>query len=478
MARTPRDVHLPISLPTPVRSRRLVDELLAAIVDGRLAEGDWLPSTRVLARQLSCSRSVVTGCYDELIAAGFLDGIPGAGTRVRAGARAAVRLGARSHVTEESAPVVVRGEGAVPRIIGDLRPGVPDGSLIDARRWRSCVRAATWTPEPPTAGTTALTAALGDHLRRHRGVHVEQILLTPGSSCGFALLGEAAWESGIRRAFVEAPGYAEAQRELARAGFSVEPVEVDADGVCVGRLPDDRCLVYTTPAHQYPLGHRMSVDRRARLVEWARRTGSVIIEDDYDGEFRYDVPPLPALQALPGAREFVGYVGTASKTLTVGLAVAWTVPPGVLSDAVGRRYAERAWSVAEPVAGTLAEFISRGHLATHLAKVARTYRDRRNALSAAVIERCPEMPIIGVDAGLHATIVIDRVPGAQVRDRLERSGWLVRAVSDYPLADKQSVDGVVVSYARLTPASAVRFAEALRRAVPEVLSEGGGRVRT
>ena len=281
MARHTRAVHLPLD-PTDLSARAIASQLVALIAAGQVGDGDWLPSTRALAHELGASRTMVAAAYDELVAAGFLEGVPGAGTRTTAGATAAAKAGLSSRAPRLSDVVVAPAPQTSPRPVDavvDLRPGSPDTGLIDMRAWtRAWRKAASHQPTTlsPWEGTDdAFTTAMSRHLRVSRGVDTDTVFGVPGSTAAFQAL---AAESGLTRCYLESPCYPAAAHEFNRAGLDAVFVPVDHDGLCVDRLGDEAGIVYTTPAHQYPLGHRLSVNRRAELVAWAKRTGSIVID--------------------------------------------------------------------------------------------------------------------------------------------------------------------------------------------------------
>jgi GntR family transcriptional regulator/MocR family aminotransferase len=259
------------------------------------------------------------------------------------------------------------------------------------RAWRQAgARAPSSFPDPH--GLPELRAELAHYLRRSRGLAVtpEHILVTRGVSNGLSAIAAALIRPGDR-AGVEEPGYQGAREVLGRAGAEVVPCPVDADGIIVGGLPRDLRLLYTTPAHQYPLGGRLPVARRQALVTWARAAGAVIVEDDYDGEFRYDVAPLPALYAMDPS--VVIYLGTTSKTLTPAFGVGWLAasPELVEELAEGRR------QVSEPAQYALHSLLASGDLEKHIRKMRLEYARRRDTLMV--------LPgLRGDSAGLHVVL--------------------------------------------------------------------------
>ncbi len=480
MPRTAPTVELHLDLadgPAPLR-HRLADAVVGALRSGRLRPGDTLPSTRALAAALGLSRGPVVAAYDELVAAGFVVSRAGSGARVAPDADTAARAGAASHVPDpapQRPPVAATADGGA-RF--DLRPGRPDTALVDRTAWRRAWRDVGSTPPGNDAGElprhTRLRGVLAEHLRRSRGVAVdpEDLFVVPGVGGSLRALPEAFGLVG-RRVALEDPGYVEAWTAFSAEGSRTVPVAVDDDGLDPETLPAGCAAVYVTPSHQYPLGARMPVTRRVALLEWARTTGGLVIEDDYDGEFRYDVSPLPALRSLPGAAEHVVYVGTASKLLAPSLRVAWVAVPPRLRDPLRVALESRGLAVNEPTGLALAAFVESGALSAHHARVSRTYAARRAALVAAVEHHLPGAALAGVDAGLHVVLRLpDEVDDHEATDRCRAAGVAVSPLSAY--AVDSPVRGLVLCYAGLPESradDAVRLlASALR---PDEAPRGG-----
>jgi GntR family transcriptional regulator/MocR family aminotransferase len=465
MPRHARPVHLPLDT-GDLSAKSIATQIVALIAAGQLADGDWLPSTRTLAHELGCSRTMVAAAYDELVAAGFLEGVPGAGTRTTVGAAAAAGAGLSSRpagddITDipDSAPSTNTGEPAR-RSHVDLRPGYPDTGLIDRRAWTRAWRsAASRVPtvlSPWQDKTESFTSALTRHLRTNRGIDTDTVIDVPGSGAAFQAVAAV---SGLTRCYLESPCYPAAYEEFMRAGLHPVFVPVDDDGLRVDQLGDAAGLVYTTPAHQYPLGHRLSVNRRAKLVAWAKRTGSIVVEDDYDGEFRYGVAPLPAIRSIPGAGEHVAYVGTASKILTPGLGAAWLIPPRPLRDTVLSYLRDHRLALSAITRDALSELMVSGELQRHLARAAREYRHRRDMLITALDMHCPGLAVLGIEAGLHVAILLPREhDDRKVGERLAEHGFITEALSEYPRAADTEINGLAVGFALIDRVSANGFA--------------------
>src|ERR1700761_6106944 len=301
-------------------------QLQAAVTGGVLHAGDRLPSSRDLAATLGVSRTVVTNAYARLFAEGWLEGRHGSGTYVADVTPAPLTSGPPTAskapaLLDSKAPALLDSIAQTPSIealksasepnglvagggqeLIDLRPGIPWAEGIDPAVWRRVWRQAGMqlpSRSPDPYGLPELREEVAAYLRRSRGLAVTSanVLITQGVSSGLALLADALLTPGDKVG-IEEPGYPTGREVLHRAGALVVPCRVDAHGIVPEELPVDLRLLYTTPAHQYPLGGRLPVSRRQALIAWARTTGALVVEDDYDSEFRYDVGPLPALQSM------------------------------------------------------------------------------------------------------------------------------------------------------------------------------------
>ena len=471
MARSARSLELHLDLEetdAPLR-HRVADAVVAALRTGRLRPGDLLPSTRSLAATLGVSRGPVVAAYDELAAAGFVVSRAGSGARVAPGADAAARAGVVTHVRDDVPDADPPQRPRPDRPTWDLRPGRPDTGLVDPAAWRRAWRAVGAVLPGNDAAElprhVRLRTALADHLRRSRGLAVdpEDLVVVPGVGGSLRALPEAFGLRG-RTVALEDPGYVEAWTAFTAEGARTVAVPVDQDGLDPEAVPPGAAAVYVTPSHQYPLGARMPVARRAALLGWARDTGGLVVEDDYDGEFRYDVSPLPPLHSLPGAAEHVAYVGTASKILAPSLRVAWVVPPRRLRDALRAAVESRSLVVNEQTGLALAEFIESGGLAAHHARVSRTYAARRVALVTAVARHLPGATLQGVDAGLHVVLRLpDDVDDLSVVDRCRAHGVAASPLSAY--AVESPARGLVLCYAGLPESRAEAAVRALASAL-------------
>jgi GntR family transcriptional regulator/MocR family aminotransferase len=388
-----RDTHIPLRL-------QLERELRRAIQSGRLRAGSRLPSTRTFAADLGLSRGVVVEAYEQLHAEGYLISQHGSATRV------AVRRAHRDPVVTPERPV------ALPRF--DFRPGLPDLSLFPRRAWMTSMqRGLAAAPDaafdyPDPRGVQAARVALATYLNRARATVVDpdRVIFCSGAAQGIGILCKVLRERGLRAVAVEDPGHADQCTDIRATGLKTPRIPVDASGVRVDLLArTDAEAVLATPAHQYPTGAVLSPERRATLLEWAEQKRAIIIEDDYDAEYRYDREPIGAMQGL--APDRVVYVGSASKVLSPALRLGWLVVPSGLAGEVVRSklQADRGSSVFEQLA--FADFLNRGELDRHLRRTRPVYRRRRDALVAALHTRFRRFPIHGIAAGLHFMIELD-----------------------------------------------------------------------
>lgn len=451
------DLHLE---PTgPGLRRGLTDALREAVRTGRLAPGARLPSSRSLAADLGIARNTVADAYADLNAEGWLTARQGSGTRVAD--RAVPTPPTRR-------PFPRRASGRLPY---DLVPGTPDLASFPRAEWLKATRRAL-AAAPHDAlgygdprGRPELRTALADYLARVRGVRTDpgRIVVCSGFAHGLRLLCEVLRARGARTLAVESYGLDVHWDLAARAGLTTTPLPFDSLGTRA-QDPGDADAVLLSPAHQFPLGGALRPERRAAAVDWARRTGGLILEDDYDGEFRYDRQAIGALQNLDP--DHVAYLGTASKSLAPGLRLGWMVlPPSLIPDAVAHG-GGRSVSVLEQL--TLAEFLTSGAYDRHVRAARLRYRRRRDSLVESLATRAPDVRITGIAAGLHA--VLQLPPGTE-RSVVQAATWQNLAVHGlsrfrHPATDTVAGDALVVGYATPPDHAWASTLDALCRALP------------
>jgi GntR family transcriptional regulator / MocR family aminotransferase len=430
--------------------------LRAAIEDGSLGASTALPPTRALARDLGISRGVVSEAYQRLNDAGLVTSRPGVGTRVLS------PVGRSGATRRSDAPV----PGQVPVVVPlgwrggaamDLSPGVPDLSGFPRTAWLRAERAVLATASAADLGygdprgAPALRAALAGWLARTRGVRAEpdDIIIVAGVAQALALLARSLRGAAIA---VEDPGSRGTRDELAYWGLTPVPVPVDSEGI--RDMPENVRAVAITPAHQFPTGVVLSPARRRALLDW----DGLIIEDDYDAEFRYDRAPVPALQGSAPGR--VAYAGSVSKTLAPGMRIGWLIPPRSMhSDLVRAKHNSDLGCPVLPQL-VLARLIADGTLERHVRQVRTRLRQRRDALLSALAEFLPSAQVAGVAAGLHLLVTF---PSGRFDDGPAAASALESGVLIHPLSlhrCRPGPPGFVLGYAATTPD---RLREAARR---------------
>lgn len=417
-------------------SAQLVAQLRSAMGEGRLAAGERLPSSRALAGLLGVSRTVVTEAYEQLYAEGWLEGRHGSGTFVTEGVAAAPMPRPEA---PETKPVR---RAAAPHEI-DLRPGLAWIGALDTPAWRRAWRLAAGMPPQQRQdphGLLGLRQALADYIRRSRGVTcpLNGLLITRGATNGLDLLAATVLRPGDRVG-VEEPGYSRARAVLRGRGAELVPCPVDEHGLVVDALPDDLRLVYTTPSHQFPMGGVLPVPRRQALLAWARRNGALIAEDDYDGEFRYDVAPLPALYGLDP--DVVVYLGTTAKILTADMGVGWLGGRPDLVGEVALRREELNDRTAVVPQDALRLLLERGDLDRYVRRMRGEYARRREV----VVRALDGLPLRGDTAGLHLVVDVPETVAARAVDEAARRGVVVETLDRHHMGPVRA-SGLVIGY--------------------------------
>ncbi|MGW0230003.1 MocR-like pyridoxine biosynthesis transcription factor PdxR [Actinopolymorpha singaporensis] len=480
---------------------RLTRALRHAIRTGRLGPGSALPPSRALAVDLGCSRWVVTQAYEQLVAEGYLTARTGSATVVRTDAPAgtpggtgdgtrggtssgsAGSNGARPYGNRTAQPPTVRpggqghATGPARASVGtpyDLAPGLPDLREFPRRRWAEAVRTQLATVSytdlgyPPPGGTPQLRQVLADYLRRCRGAHPRtgDLLITAGVTDGVTQLGRLLRAEGHTHIGVEDPGWTRLREALERVGLEPVGIPVDADGLRVDELAGDPRVraVVVTPAHQFPAGVVLGPRRRAALLAWARQVDGIVLEDDYDAEFRYDRRPVGTLQGTDPAR--VALLGSLSKTLSPAVGIGWLLPPGRWAAAL-RETPEHRTS-GPPVIDqlALASFVETGGYDRHLRAARHRYRHRRDALVAALGASLPRCELSGVAAGLHLVLHLEpATPAATVVARAAARGVRVADLDGYRLRPDPTRPALVLGYGNLPDNAVVAAVERLTDAI-------------
>lgn len=479
-------IQIAVESGAPSKTEQLVLQLRAAIEGGRLPAGGRLPSSRALARELGVSRTVATEGYAILEAEGYLVPRRGSGTYVAepetaASSPPALRLPGRRPprwLRDEIEPATTD-PLQDPEGLRSFRICEPDPDSFPDRAWRTAARAAIGEPLPagygPPAGDPELRRLIASFLARERGLvcSARDVILLSGATQGLDLIARAVLRPGDPVAFEE-PGYRLARQIFSDRGADVRPVPVDAKGLRVEELccREPPLLVYTTPSHQFPVGSVLAYTRRARLLEWAAEHGILVIEDDYDSEFRFDGPALPALAAAD-RNGTVAYLGTFSKVLAPSLRLGYLIAPEPLRQAVCRLRARTDCHSDVLAQRTLARYIQSGGFGRHLRRMRRLYRERRDRLVAA-LEPLPEGACwIGLAAGLHATLRLpDRISARDVAARCRRRGVWVRTLDEYSASPDVQPDpepnGLVLGYGASSAETLAAMAAVVRGEIDEV----------
>lgn len=457
-------------------SDQLTHGLRELILSGAMRPSDTLPPSRALAVNLGVARSVVVNAYERLVGEGYLESRQGSGTRVveqlpswgeyRAHSVVGIRqaeTGRDPVPAREPEPGGEVGRNAVAPPI-DLRPGRPYAPTSPPREWVRALAAAArewWASDPPDArGEFTLRRAISDHARRSRGIDcdAEDIVVTTGTSEALVVIALALRELRSRapRIAVEDPGYIEGAKALQRAGSSLVPAPVAEEGVtatALHKLTTDETLdaVMVTPSHQYPLGGRMPAVERHAILEWAARSGTFVIEDDYDSEFRHDGAVLPAMAALDRGGSVI-YVTTLNKVLSPSLRCGAIVlgrgaSAASLREAIFDVRRDLGEAVPAMIQKALAEFLSGDGFRREVGRTRREYRHRRELLLAEC-ERL-KLTVTGAAGGLHVVIPLPQsVSATAAAAQLEERGVLVGLVQSIaPGAEREAVSGgIIVGY--------------------------------
>jgi GntR family transcriptional regulator/MocR family aminotransferase len=442
--------------------RQIELALRERIRSGRLAAGTALPPTRALASELGVSRGVVVEAYSQLVAEGYLTSRSGGYTQVAA--------------DRDTAVVAPAPPPTAPPPEIDFGYGRANVAAFPRRAWLRSVRhVLTEAPDerlsyPDGQGAAELRDALADYLNRVRGTvaQPEKLVVTNGYAQGIALLLEVLAGRGARRLAVEDPSANDdARLHASRFGLEVVGVPVDGDGIrieALSRLEAD--VLILTPSHQWPTGAVLSAEARAAVVAWAQRSGALIVEDDYDAEYRYDRAPIGAIQGL--APDQVAYAGTASKTLAPGFRLGWFVlPPDLVGAfAEAKILADRGSPVIDQL--TFADFLRRGEFDRHLRRMRPIYRSRRDAVVAELLTRLPRLRPSGIAAGLHLVAWLpDDLPEAAVVEAAAERGLAIAGVSPYRI-DPVAEGGLIFGYSDLSTTAIRRGVRLLEAAVTDV----------
>ena len=444
------------------RGRDLHHQLRAAIIGGRLQPGVQLPATRELAAALGVSRNMVVAAYDLLLSEGYVNAGGRAGTRVADflssptqpdRAPPAPRRDPRlSPAWRMPSPLIPIGERDGRHI--DFGVGIPDWDSFPFDVWRRlsgrALRAVSQSHidygEPE--GRPALREAIAGHVSFARAIACApgDIVVTAGAQQAFDLLARILVTPGKTTVAVEDPGYPPLRNVLTAAGAKVASVPVDGEGICVNLIPRNAKVICVTPSHQFPLGVHLSLPRRRALLNFAQAHRAVVIEDDYDGEFRFAGKPLDALKTLDHAQS-VFYVGTFSKSLFPSLRLGFVITPGWALHALVAAKQVSDWNAPLVAQDVLTAFIAEGHLVRHVRKMRRIYSERRDILQSAIERFCSrDLEVIGIGAGMHlAALLKGSISATPLIDRARTAGIRLNALQRFTFADHRA-EGLVFGY--------------------------------
>jgi GntR family transcriptional regulator / MocR family aminotransferase len=426
-------------------SDQLYHGIRRAILDGRLGVDERVPASRELARQLNVSRNTVLAAYGRLLSEGYLNSSIGSGTYV---AQHFPSREQRLHTTPLNGSPRLSAFGSrltppqaiVPRrdLPFDFRPGVPDLRMFPMAAWRRiCARqskhlSASTAYYGDVAGIAVLRTAIARHFSHTRALHctADDVVIVSGTQQALDIVARILIEPNDVVA-VEDPGYPGAIAAFRALGAQIVPVLVDGEGICTEQLPKNAKALYVTPSHQFPLGYHLSLRRRRALLDWAVRARAVIIEDDYDSEFRYGGRPLDSLQGLDTTGSVV-YLGTFSKVLFPSLRLGFLVPPQSLRSPIlsAKWLTDRHTEISEQ--HVIASFIAEGHFGRHIRRMQRIYYDRQVTLLRALARWMPFLQPVRSVAGLHlAGFLPPIIPVDEIISRAAATGVGLYALAPF-----------------------------------------------
>ena len=449
--------------PTSPLVAQLIAKLRESIRRGRLHPGARLPATRSLATQLGCSRWVVVQAYEQLTAEGYLTSQTGSGTRVR------------GVPTSRSQPPSLASEERSWRF--DFRTGVPDLAQFPRVEWVRATRRALAEASSSSldygdpSGLGSLRESVADYLGRVRGADTAavDIGITSGSVNALAIVSGALAARGIFRIGVEDPGWIPLRDPFSGSGVQPVPIPVDGDGLVVDQLIErDLRAVLVTPVHQFPVGTVLSAQRRIDLLRWAERVDGLVIEDDYDSEYRYDRGPLGVLQGV--SPEHVLLIGSLSKSLAPGVRLGWMAGPPSWRETLQQSRRGVDVGVSVIIQATFGEFLRSGGFERHLRRMRKEYVGRRSALIDSLATSLPAAITRGIPAGLHQMVDLVETPAPALARACERRDVRIYPLHRYCLAarpprgypESTVVLGFGAISARRIPAGIAAMAEASR----------------
>ncbi len=454
--------------------RQLVQEFREAILNGQLQRGARLPSSRELATSLGINRNTVVIALESLLAEGYLESVRGSGTYVSSAfqppavqKKQIIKKARWLHAIPEPEIAPPRPETLEFRVCQPSTKELPLGAWHKA--WREATRDAPPDDYEHVAGEEKFRRTIAAYLQRARGITctAQNVLITSGAIQAVNLIAGATLIVGDKVAF-EDPGYPLARQVFERHQANILPIPVDEDGLQVEKLPTGKNaphLVYVTPSHQFPLGGRLSLGRRQALLAWADKNDALIIEDDYDSEFRFDVPPLPALASLDRTGR-VAYVGTFSKVLSPALRVGYVVATPVLLEQLLRLKTYNDYYTSSITQLALENFLGTGALERHIAKMRRVYAHKREVLVEALDPIRDVTKVRGLKAGVNIFLECDtKLDLKDIEKRCAKQGVGITNVEQY-FYSEPNWHGLVLGYGGLEPLQIQSAARKLVKVIP------------
>ncbi|WP_170332488.1 PLP-dependent aminotransferase family protein [Ruegeria arenilitoris] len=438
-------ISLDAALKAPLQAQ-LLDALRTIVSKSPELVGARLPASRALASELSISRTTVQVVYDQMISEGYLVTRQGSGTFVA------------SEITHLSQPQPIpRPAGPMTEEWRPFQTGLPDQTLLPHRQWARHLERAWRSPtpalltRPDPLGWYPLREAISDHLAawRHLNCDPAQVVITSGAREAFEVIFHGLLGAG-KQVAVEDPCWPKLHTILADTGNSAQPVRIDQDGMDVDRIPQGTHATIVTPSRHYPTGVSLPLSRRVAVLDWARRAGAVVIEDDYDSEFRYRGQPLPSLSGLDGLNNTI-YLGSFSKLVSPALRIGYLVVPKRLLHstlAYLRRVGPRASLIPQPA---LAAFMNSGEFAMHLRRMRRVYARRQSHLLNALAPVANLLDLQPDASGMHLCVspktpLLDRISDLEISKRAEQNGLRVSALSTHCVLPEK-LQGLLLGYA-------------------------------
>lgn len=456
------DFALSLNLPSGTTGRRkseLYRQIRAAILAGRLAPSMQLPSTRALAQQLGLSRTTVVAVYEALTADGLVYGRVGGGTFANPGSAPGIKASSSSETQHDArlSPPYLNATlddlESPQHLRFNFGVGLPDKQLFPFGIWRQLANKSLRDLERsassgvPAAGSSSLRQAIASHLSYSRAIacNSEDIVVTSGAQQAMDLICKILVVPGVTKVAFENPGYGPFRQLFAAAGAIVVPVPVDNEGLVVDAVPEDAMVICVAPSNQMPLGVSMSHARRLALLRFAHDHHAAIVEDDYEGEFRFSGRPADALQTLGSDQVF--YVGTFSKLLFPGLRLGFCVVPRWARGAFVKAKQLADWHAPGLIQHTLAAFISEGHLVRHLRRLRRSLERRRSSLVSELQDAIPTWQVRTSAPGLHLAVALTpREDANRLRAALLADGIFTQTFAHHWFDPEHAPPGLVLGF--------------------------------